>query len=209
MGASEKRNYNSNTRKEKARLTRSKMLATAKSLFEKRGYDKTTIDQIAEKSKVSKPTVFALFKSKLGILRAIMDECFPPSEHASLVEKTEHENCPKKRLAIAAELARNIYDAEIHQSNLLQSACILSPEFKKLQNEKEQRRYQRLASPLKKMHAENLLKDDLKTTKALDIFWALTGRDMYRLLVIDRDWTSDDYEQWLAETLATTLLEKV
>lgn len=40
-----------------------------------------------------------------------------------------------------------------------------------------------------------------------DILWAFTGRDLYRLLVIERGWTSDAYEQSLARTLEKVLLK--
>ena len=32
-----------------------------------------------------------------------------------------------------------------------------------------------------------------------------TGRSLYRMLVIERGWSSDDYEHWLANTLITML----
>jgi hypothetical protein len=35
-----------------------------------------------------------------------------------------------------------------------------------------------------------------------------TGRDVYRLLVLEADWSADEYEEWLAETLVATLVER-
>jgi hypothetical protein len=32
-----------------------------------------------------------------------------------------------------------------------------------------------------------------------------TGRDIYRMFVLERGWTSDAYEEWLANTLIQTL----
>ena len=43
--------------------------------------------------------------------------------------------------------------------------------------------------------------------KISDILWAFTGRDLYRMLVIERGWSSDEYEHWLAELLIQTLLK--
>ena len=34
----------------------------------------------------------------------------------------------------------------------------------------------------------------LVMAKAHDILWAFTGRDMYRMLVIEQGWSSDEYE---------------
>jgi AcrR family transcriptional regulator len=208
MNKPKKRAYNSTSRKETARLSRTKILESAKLLFASKGYENTTIEQIAKNSEVSTPTIYALFKSKLGVLRTIMDECFPQSAHDLLVESGKHETDPKKRISVAAKLARQIYDAEVIQSNLLQGAGVLFPELKQLEQEREDRRYIRLSGALDEMIAEKIIDENLNRTKALDIFWAFTGRDLYRLFVIKRGWSADDYEAWLADTLAQMLLKK-
>jgi hypothetical protein len=41
---------------------------------------------------------------------------------------------------------------------------------------------------------------------ARDALWTLTGRETYRMLVITRGWTPDQYEKWLGDTLIRTLL---
>jgi hypothetical protein len=46
----------------------------------------------------------------------------------------------------------------------------------------------------------------LDHTTARDIFWMLTGRDIYRMLVRERGWSSKKYQEWLADTLVRSLL---
>jgi hypothetical protein len=41
---------------------------------------------------------------------------------------------------------------------------------------------------------------------ARDILWTLTSYDIHRRLVIERNWSSDRYEEWLGDTLVATLL---
>jgi len=41
---------------------------------------------------------------------------------------------------------------------------------------------------------------------ARDIFWMLTGRDVYRMLVRERRWSPQKYQDWLADTLVRSLL---
>ena len=50
------------------------------------------------------------------------------------------------------------------------------------------------------------LRPALDYTTARDIFWMLTGRDVYRMLVRERGWSSQKYEGWLADTLVHSLL---
>jgi len=44
--------------------------------------------------------------------------------------------------------------------------------------------------------------------QAADIIWALGSHDLYRMLVIDRGWVPQQYEQWLAASLMHALLDK-
>lgn len=46
---------------------------------------------------------------------------------------------------------------------------------------------------------------DDRPRRARDIVWTLISPEVYELLVIDRDWSPDEYEQWLAQALADAL----
>jgi hypothetical protein len=68
------------------------------------------------------------------------------------------------------------------------------------------RRYKRQEESIKIMKKEGSLNIKLTQGKARDLLWAFTGRDIYRMLVIEQNWTSNEYEAWLAEELAKLLL---
>ena len=48
----------------------------------------------------------------------------------------------------------------------------------------------------------------LSVNKARDVLWAFTGRDLYRMLVVEQGWASEEYEKWLAQLLANTLIDQ-
>jgi hypothetical protein len=50
------------------------------------------------------------------------------------------------------------------------------------------------------------LRPGLSHQRARDIFWMLTGGDVYRMLVRERGWSSQEYQEWLADTLVDQLL---
>ena len=50
------------------------------------------------------------------------------------------------------------------------------------------------------------LSPELDYGTARDVFWTLTGRDIYRMLVRERGWSSQQYQDWLADTLVRSLL---
>ena len=208
MSTHKKRIYNSKRRQSQAAITRGRILNCARSLFQSHGFEGVTIEQLAQAAEVSMPTIYALFQSKRGVLRALMDEALPPDEFESLVRKFSQETSANERLATTAQIARQLYDAERAQMDIMRGATLIGSEFKALEQERERRRYKRQEKSIKKMMDENALASHLKLSQARDILWAFTGRDMYRLFVIERGWTSDEYEKWLTQWLEMALLKR-
>ena len=207
MSKIKKRPYKSITRNAQAAQTQERILISAKDLFESEGFECVTIEKIAEVASVSIPTIYSLFQSKRGILRALMDEVFPKDQFDMLVEKSNEASSPKERLLYSAKIARQIYDAEKAQMEIFRGAVLLAPEFKELEKEREMRRYTRQEVTIKAMAKEKSLSKNFSINKARDVLWAITGRDMYRMLVVEQGWTSEEYEQWLARLLAKTLID--
>lgn len=208
MSNKEKRPYRSLVRNAKAAQTRERILIAAKNLFESEGFECVTIEKIAQAADVSIPTVYSLFQSKRGILRALMDEVLPADQFDALVEMSIQEKSPEIRLSLSAKIARQMYDAEKVQMNLFRGAVVLAPEFKELEKEREMRRYIRQEVTIKAMTREKSLAKGLTEIKARDILWAFTGRDMYRMLVVEQGWTSEEYEKWLSQLLVNNLMDK-
>lgn len=208
MSNKEKRPYRSLVRNAQAAQTRERILIAAKNLFESEGFECVTIEKIAQAADVSIPTVYSLFQSKRGVLRALMDEVLPADQFDALVEMSIQEKSPEIRLSLSAKIARQMYDAEKVQMNLFRGAVVLAPEFKELEKEREMRRYIRQEVTIKAMAREKSLAKGLTEIKARDILWAFTGRDMYRMLVVEQGWTSEEYEKWLSQLLVNNLMDK-
>ncbi len=207
MSKSKKRVYNSAARQAQAVQTRSGVLEAAKKLFQSEGFESVTIEKIAKAANVSSPTIYALFQSKRGILLALIDEALPVEQYEAFLEEFKEEKSVKARLLMAAKLSRQIYDAErAQQMDVFRGASVLAPEFKELEREREERRYKRQEESVKRMEKEKVLAKGLTLRKAHDIGWAFTGRDMYRMLVVERGWTSKEYEEWLGQMLIKALL---
>jgi AcrR family transcriptional regulator len=65
------RTYNSPRRREQAAATRAQILASAQRLFERDGYAATSMAAVAEAAGVSLKTVYVVFETKSGLLRAV------------------------------------------------------------------------------------------------------------------------------------------
>jgi hypothetical protein len=73
----------------------------------------------------------------------------------------------------------------------------------------ETTRQQRLAGQSRVAQAlaeRGALADGLTEARALDIIYTLMSPEVHQILTAERHWNADQYEHWLARTLAATLL---
>lgn len=202
-----KRKYHSEIRDGQAAQTKSLVLEAAKRLFLREGFGRVTIKMLAQEADVSMPTVYALFKSKRGVLQALIEAALPPEQFLALVEEAMQEQSAERHLYISAKMARQIYDAEREFLDLMRGASVLSPELQELERERELRRFERQGQSVQRLIELQALAKGLTLQSARDILWVLTGRDMYRMFVVERGWTSAKYERWLADLLVRSLLD--
>jgi AcrR family transcriptional regulator len=201
-----KRRYVSEVRDQAAADTKRAVLDAARDLFTRQGIDRVTIAAIAKRAGVSAPTVYALYKSKEGILRALMDTVlFGPAFQvaaARLAEVTD----PVQLIALTAQIARAIYDAERSALGLVRGASAFSPALRKAEEEFEARRYEMQEARVRLLYAQSKGMPGLPLEKARQVLWMYTSRDVYRMLVQESGWSPAEYEAWLAETLVNTLV---
>jgi len=77
-----------------------------------------------------------------------------------------------------------------------------------IEQEKECGRYDAQGPTIALLVQSARLAPGLGEKEARDIFWTLTGRDIYRMLAIERQWSSDRYEKWLGNALVSVLVAK-
>lgn len=198
------RPYKSNRRDQQAADTRNRILDAARDLIQKSGFQETTIDAIAGHAGVAAPTVYSVFGSKRGILQGLMERAVFSSGYENLLREAMQYQDPAMRLRVASKLSRQIYDALQNEAELLRGADFAAPEFVR---EKENLRYNRQSGMIKFLQSKNALKKNITAGAALDILWTLTSREVYRMFVVERRWTSDDYEKWVGDTLVSALIE--
>lgn len=182
------------------------MLDAARRLFMRRGIDGVTIAEIAEKAGVAAPTIYALYKSKEGILRTLMREALfgPRFRHARA--KLDGVTDPVRLIALSAQVARAIYEGESADLGLIRGASAFSPALRKMEQEFEAMRFEMQEERVKLLFAEARQRKGLALDDARRILWMYTSRDVYRMLVHEGGWTPDQYQRWLSDTLLTALV---
>ena len=165
-----------------------------------------TVEAIAQRAEVSAQSVYAIFKSKAGILRELLDQIAFGPNYENAVRRALSASDPVVRLRLAAPIARGIHESQSATLDLLRGVGVVAPELANLDREKECQRYERQEGTIALLRASGKLRTGLDYTMARDIFWTLTGRDVYRMLVHERGWSPEKYQDWLADTLVHSLV---
>jgi AcrR family transcriptional regulator len=202
------RPYHSPARQRQAEQTRARILAAARELFRSAGYAATTMEAIASSAQVSAKTVEAAFGSKRGVLTALVDPLASAGPPRHLVGQIRAAADPRDRLRLVAELTRHAYEASVPELELMRSAAAVAPEIAAAARQVESRRRANQARLVGFLRERGALRSDLDADQATDIVWTLTSYDLYRALVIERNWPADRYRDWLAATLADSVLTR-
>ena len=195
------RSYYSLVRSKQADETRARIAAAARKLILSRGFEAATIGAMAREAGVAVPTVYAIFGSKRRILSELVDRARYGPAFQKLIGEAEGTEDPLARLRITARIVRQVCDGERAELELLRKARVVTPEIEARHEELECGRYEAQCETVRLLVRAGLLKPGLSAQEARDILWTFTSREMYRLLVVGRGWSSDRYERWLAETL--------
>jgi AcrR family transcriptional regulator len=203
-----KRPYKSLVRERQAGDTRIRIVEATRELLQSEGYAGMTIEAIAQRAEVSAQSVYAIFKSKTGILIELLNQSTFGDDYDDGVRRALSASDPETRLRLAAPIARQIHDAQNATFDLLRGAGVLAPELAKLEQQRECLRYERQERMIISLRDARRLRPELDHATARDIFWMLTGRDVYRMLVRERGWSSQKYQDWLADSLVYSLLTR-
>jgi AcrR family transcriptional regulator len=203
-----KRRYASELRSRSADATKARVLDAARELFTSHGIDAVTIAQIARKGGVAVATVYSLYKSKEGILRALMRAALFGPQFQNALAKLEGVTDPVELIALSAHVARAIYESESAELGLIRGVSSFSPALREMEQEFETMRFEMQETRVTLLFAQAKQRDGLQLDEARRILWMYTSRDVYRMLVLEGHWTPDRYQQWLSETLVLALVRE-
>lgn len=198
----------------RTRLARAAVVDSARALFVERGYAATTIDAISGRSDVPPATVYRLFSSKLGILKALIDVAVAGSADAApLAEQPAarallDETDPARQLAGFAAICREVNVPTAPLYRILASAADSDRDAAVLLSERAQQRSSGQKQIARALARASALRPGMRERDAADIIHALMSPEVYRLLVADCGWSPERYEQWLAQTLIDQLLPR-
>jgi AcrR family transcriptional regulator len=195
----------------RTRLARRAVIGSARALFLERGYAATTIEAISGLAEVPQATVYRLFASKVGILKALLDTSIGGDDQpvtvqdrpevASLFDETDPTTLVTGFVGVASAINQRTNDLY----TVLVEAARSDPAAAGLLDELEQQRARGQRGIARTLDRTGALRHGLRERDAADLIHALMSPEVYRLLVADRGWTPERYEDWLATTLTQQL----
>jgi AcrR family transcriptional regulator len=196
----------------RTRLARREVVEAARTLFLDRGYASTTVEAVSEHADVPIATVYRLFSSKLGILRALLDASIAGDDQPVAVSERGdvaalfREPNPRKLIAGFAGVTTAINERTNDVYRVLESAAGSDPAAAELLGQIRQQRAEGQGQIVRALARAHALKPPMKQRDAADIVHAVMSPEVYRLLVTDRGWKPERYKHWLAATLTQQLL---
>jgi AcrR family transcriptional regulator len=207
-----KRRYDSPRRRAQAEATRREILEAAQLLFEQQGYAATTMAAIAAKAGVALKTVYVVFETKSGLLRALWhlllrgDQDDAPVGERRWYREVLEEPDPGRQLRLTAHNARIVKERIAGLLRVIRDAAPTDPEIEALWSRIQTDFYDNQRAIVKVLHEKKALRRGLDVTRASDILWTLNHPDLWLLLVGERGWTPAQWEQWFRDTAGSQLL---
>ena len=206
------RPYEGAARQARTRRTRAAVVEAARNLFVERGYAATTIEAISDRSDTPEATVYRLFCSKLGILKAVLDVSVGGDDEAvAMADRPQvrtflSDEDPRKQLAGFAALLREVMARVGPVHRILADAARSDEGAASLLAEIARQRHEGQRRLARSLARSGALRPGLGERGAADIAHALASPEVYGLLVFDRGWSGERYEKWLRSILIDQLL---
>jgi AcrR family transcriptional regulator len=206
------RAYDSSRRRAQAAATRRDILAAAQRLFEQQGYAATTIAAIAAEAGVALKTVYLAFETKRGVLRALWnlllrgDQGEVPVAERSWYREVLAEPDPQRQLRLNARNSRAVKTRIAGMLKVIRDAAPVDRDIEALWQRIQTEFYANQRVIVERLAERKALRRGLGVDRATDILWTLNHPDVWQLLVAERGWTPEQYEQWFGDTACAQLL---
>lgn len=208
-----KRAYRSPLRQQQALATRTAILDSAQSQFERAGYSATTIEAIATEAQVSAKTVYLAFVSKSALLRAVWERALLGEDATPIVDTEWYramldEPDPRRQLELSAAKASELRDRIGPLLRAIRSASFVDPDGAELWQQIQAETYANQRTVVEAIARHGGLRPGLDIDTAVDIMWTLNHPDVWLLLTGERSWSTAAFEQWFKDAVAHHLLKQ-
>lgn len=203
-----KRPYRSPRREAQANETKRLILEAATRLFSERGYQDTTVKQIAELASVSEQTVYNVFDDKIGLLCEVGMLAISTGiggEHTKALEEITAEPDPRTRIRMAAHFTREQWQQGALEIDLMLSTTDSNdPRLADLAKQAVAYKLEINRAFCRTLFPDSIRRSDITQEEIAAFLTAADSAESITTL-LQLGWTMDDYEDWVTRLLALFL----
>jgi AcrR family transcriptional regulator len=201
------------SRRERGRATRRRIVEAADQLIRERGYAGTTVADVAEAAGVAVQTVYFTFGTKSALVLAAFDRAtlggqdIPPQQQAWYLRARDEPDLAKSIQILVAQL-RGVTATMMPVYRALLAATATDRDVAVALAERERYWIADSGVVVGWLADKRALRPGMDAVRGADIFRMLLGPASYAALVIDSGWTEDAWATWVARSLEEELFER-
>jgi hypothetical protein len=167
---------------------------------------------VAAEAGVALKTMYVAFETKSGVLRALWNlllrgdlEDVPVAEqewYRAVLDEPD----PERQLRLNARNSSAGKPRIGPMVKVIRTAAPTDPEIEVLWNRIQSEYRSNQLAIVERLDGNKALKPRLDVDRAADILWTINNPTVWQLLIRERGWTPDEYEQWCASTAASQFL---
>ncbi len=199
-------------RRDKAELTRQRLLHAAHQEFLDNGFHGATMAAIAQRAGVAGQTVYFVFHTKAELLSAVIDAAVMGDDPPTIPQDTDW--WAAMQTAVSAEQVLRLFvrgagpllarAAQI--SEVLRAAALTDPEVRTIFDRHDQLQVAGYRQVVDLASSKGPLRRELTPETATDLLLTLCGDSTYAQLTTERGWTHEQATTWLADATPRLLL---
>jgi len=200
------RKYEQRLRAEGAEQTRRRILDAVAQRLRDAPTEPLSLDQVARLAKVARSTIYLVFGSRAGLLRAFADDLWDRGGLADLTEAVAQADAREHlRGGLRAGMQLYVQDRDVYR--VLFSMSQLDPSADEgTISQKEENRSGGMTYLAQRLADQDLLRSDVSVAKAADMLWVLASFETFDLLYTGRKLGIDRVVELLTTMAERTLL---
>jgi AcrR family transcriptional regulator len=170
------------------------------------------MEAIAAEAGVALKTVYVAFETKSGLLRALWNHLLRagrddvPVAQQDWYREVLSEPDPERQLRMTASASARVKLRIGGVLEVIRTAAPGDPDIAALWHRIQTEFHANQRVIVESLAAKQALRRELDVDRATDILWTLNHPNVWQLLVDERGWTPEQYEEWFAATARTQLL---
>lgn len=204
----------SDVRRQRAALTRLRIIRAAHDELLGHGYHGATIAAIAARAGVATQTVYFVFHTKAALVSAVIDTAVlgeddpTPPEATPWWHSVEEAATAPEALRHFVRGAAQLYQRAAGVSEVLRAAALTDPEVHELWEHHDRLQVEGFGRVIDVVATKGELRPGLDRATATDVLLTVFGDSTYHLLTTERGWTHDQVIEWCCDALPLLLLDQ-